>query len=295
MANPAHEALLRQGLDEWNQWRTRNPSVTPDLAGVSMSAAVLPGVDLSHARLRGATLIRARLAGADLRYADLRQAHLHETDFSEADLSRANLDGAQLPGAKLRGARLVAATLRGAQLTVVDLRKADLREAVLEDCDLRESLGTGASFVKANLSGAELLGCRLTECNLAGAVGLTSRQLESAIVDESAVLPERFFAPVPGASIASLREAIEALRSRSTGATVSETEVSSYHALLGKLEAQGFDTEKARVMESELVRAVTSWERSRGGESFEVAPLRWMDAAVFRRKIDAVLNDLRRR
>jgi uncharacterized protein YjbI with pentapeptide repeats len=295
MANPAHEALLRQGLQEWNQWRAWNPSVTPDLTGVSMSAAVLPGVDLSHARLGGAILIRARLEGSDLRYADLRRAHLHETDFSDADLSRANLDGAQLPGAKLLRARLVAATLHGAQLTVVDFRKADLREAVLEDCDLRESVGTGASFVKANLSGADLLGCRLTECNLAGAVGLTSRQLESAIVDESAVLPERFAADASDLSIASLRDAIEALRARSTGATVSETEVSSYHTLLGKLESQGFDTEKARVLENELIRAVTSWERSPGGEAFEVAPIRWVDAASFRRKIDAVLDDLRRR
>jgi uncharacterized protein YjbI with pentapeptide repeats len=295
MANPAHEALLRQGLEEWNQWRTWNPSVTPDLTGVSMSAAVLPGVDLSHARLSGATLIRARLEGSDLRFADLRRAQLHETNFSDADLSRANLDGALLPGAKLRGARLVAASLHRAQLTVVDFRKADLREAVLEECDLRESLGTGASLVKANLTGADLLGCRLDECNLAGAVGLTSRQLESAIVDESCVLPERFVAEASAASIASLEEAIEALRARSTGTTVSESEVSSYHDLLGKLASKGFDTENARVLPNELVRAVTSGNRTPGGEALEVAPVRWVDAASFRRKLDAVLSEIRRR
>ena len=63
MANPAHEALLRQGVDEWNDWRAQNGSVTPDLTGLRLTAAVLDGIDLSHARLRGATLIPLEARG----------------------------------------------------------------------------------------------------------------------------------------------------------------------------------------------------------------------------------------
>ena len=99
MANPAHEALLRQGVDEWNDWRAQNGSVTPDLSGLRLTAAVLDGIDLSHARLRGATLIRSKLAGADLRHADLRDAQLHEVILNDADLFRANLENSVLASA----------------------------------------------------------------------------------------------------------------------------------------------------------------------------------------------------
>jgi uncharacterized protein YjbI with pentapeptide repeats len=294
MTNPVHEALLRQSIEDWNDWRAENRSVCPDLSGLAMSAANLRGADLSHARLRGARLIRTRLEGSDFRYADLSGASLHEADLTEADLSGANLDGAQLPGAKLRGARLVGASLRRAQITVSDLRKSDLREADLEGADLRESVGNGASLQGANLAGAEVAGCRLTECDLRGVRGLTTRQLESAIVDDTTVLTEIRTPADDEGSVDSLLAAIEALRERNEDDAVLETDVSRYHALLAKLEAKGFRTAEARIGDEDLVRGVASWDRTPGGEAFELAPLASVDRKLFHRKLDRVLKEIRR-
>lgn len=295
MANPAHEALLRQGLEDWNQWRRQNRSVIPDLEGLAMSAANLKGADLSHALLSRAMLIRARLIGADLRYADLRRAQLHEADFTDADLYRANLEGAALPGAKLRRSRLCGANLRGAQITVVDFRSADLREADLARADLRESLGAGATLERANLEGAELFGCRLGDVSLLGASGVSSRQLEEAILDELTSLPEGFSAGAAELTLQSLCRALESMKARSTGSTVPENEVSSYHALLRKLEAQGVATHDARIAEAEIGGTVTSWEPTPGGEAFEISPVRGVSAVLFRSRIDSILGDLRRK
>ncbi len=295
MANPAHEALLRQGLEDWNQWRRQNRSVIPDLEGLAQSAANLSGADLSHALLSGAMLIRARLIGADLRYADLRQAQLHEADFTDADLFRANLEGAALPGAKLRRSRLRGANLRGASVTVVDFRSADMSEADFTRADLRESLGAGATLERANLERAELFGCRLNDVNLRGAKGISGRQLGEAIFDELTSLPDGFAAGNAELTLQSLCRALESMKSRSTGGMVPENEVSSYHALLANVEKQGVAIDAARIDDAEMRAAVTSWEPTPGGEAFEVSPVRGVNAVLFKRRIDSLLEDLRRK
>jgi uncharacterized protein YjbI with pentapeptide repeats len=293
MANPAHEALLRQGVEEWNDWRAQNGSVTPDLTGLRMPAAALQGIDLSHARLRGATLIRSKLDGADLRHADLRDARLHEVVLDDGDLFRANLENAVLASAKLRGARLYGANLSGAQITVVDFRKADFRDACLQGADLRESLGTGASFEGAQLGGAELVLCNLSGCNLESARGLTSRQLERALVDANTRIPEPFGGPEPVASIEALCRSLESLKARASGDSVPETDISSYHSLLDQLHGRGVDIGDARIRDEELVRPVTAWERTRGGEAFESDARMWVDGALFRRRVDALIAQLK--
>ena len=69
MATKEHLDLLRQGVDAWNAWRHKEPSIRPDLSGVET------------------------LAGADLSGADLSGANLSEADLSEADLSQATSPG----------------------------------------------------------------------------------------------------------------------------------------------------------------------------------------------------------
>lgn len=261
-----------------------------------MSAANLKGADLSHALLSGAMLIRARFEGANLRYADLRNAQLHEADFTDADLFRANLGAAVLPGAKLRRSRLFGANLQRAQITVVDFRSADLREADLAGADLRESLGTGATLERANLEGAELVGCRLGDVNLLGSSGVSSRQLEEAILDELTSLPDSFSSGAPAElTLQSLCRALESMKARSTGATVPENEISSYHGLLLRLETHGVPTEGARIADREIGAPVTAWEPTPGGEAFEVSPIRGVNAVLFRSRIDSLLEDLRRK
>ncbi len=74
-----------------------------------------------------------------------------------------------------------------------------------------------------------------------------------------------------------------------------ENEVSSYHALLRKLEAQGVPTDTARIHEAEIARTITSWDPTPGGEAFEISPVRGVNAALFKRRIDSLLDDLRRK
>src|SRR5438270_103609 len=97
MANDEHLAILRQGVEAWNEWRVRRPAVTPDLIksdlrgatldGVNLSRADLIEADLQKAALGGADLHRADLRGADLRGADLGGARLYETVLADVDLS----------------------------------------------------------------------------------------------------------------------------------------------------------------------------------------------------------------
>jgi len=97
MADQAHLAVLKQGADAWNAWRTAHAGTAADLANAS---------------LRGLDLARANLAGADCRAADLRGTVLSGATLTDANLAGANffksvLDDADLGGANLIGARFL--------------------------------------------------------------------------------------------------------------------------------------------------------------------------------------------
>ena len=97
MADDAHVAALKQGVDAWNAWRAAHAGTPPDLANAS---------------LRGLDLARANLAGADCRQADLRGTILSGAILTGANLAGANffkavLDAADLAGANLIGARFL--------------------------------------------------------------------------------------------------------------------------------------------------------------------------------------------
>jgi uncharacterized protein YjbI with pentapeptide repeats len=97
MADEAHVAMLKQGADAWNAWRTAHAGTPADLANAS---------------LRGLDLARANLAGADCREADLRGTVLSGATLTDANLAGANffksvLDDADLGGANLVGARFL--------------------------------------------------------------------------------------------------------------------------------------------------------------------------------------------
>ena len=97
MAEEAQIAVLKQGADAWNAWRTAHAGTPADLANAS---------------LRGLDLARANLAGADCRGADLRGTNLGGATLTDANLAGANffksvLDDADLAGANLIGARFL--------------------------------------------------------------------------------------------------------------------------------------------------------------------------------------------
>src|SRR3984885_1184714 len=191
MANPEHLALLLQGVDVWNAWRAKEPSVRPDLSKAdllraNLRKANLGGADLNEANLGGANLRGADLHRADLREADLTGANLRGTNLGGANLGAANLSRAYLGGADLDGANLDGADLRAADLSQASLRKANLGGAKLRGADVRgANLSTAnlsqASLRKANLGGAKLRGADLSGANLEGA-SLHEANLTEAIL-----------------------------------------------------------------------------------------------------------------
>jgi hypothetical protein len=134
MANAEHLKLLQQGVDVWNAWRTKEPTVSPDLSEANLSGAIvskanLRRVNLRYAHLGAANLEDAKLDGANLYGADLHGASLRSASRIEANFVGANLTGAHLHRACLIGSSLRYAHLEGAILCEADLREADVFDA----------------------------------------------------------------------------------------------------------------------------------------------------------------------
>jgi len=100
MANEEHLKILNQGVEAWNEWREKNPAITPDLNKANLIMADLSGANLNKAVLIGADLIMTNLSGANLILADLSGADLCEADLNKAVLIAADLYKADLTGAQ---------------------------------------------------------------------------------------------------------------------------------------------------------------------------------------------------
>ena len=147
MANDEHVAMLKKGVDAWNEWRQENQGLVrglcaPDLMGANLTGGILDKANLNWADLRGANLAGANLTGAQLEHADLTAANLTErANLHGANLIRANLHLANLAGSVLSDTLLLEANLTGANLTGAQLSTAVLARTVFGQCDLTEAKG----------------------------------------------------------------------------------------------------------------------------------------------------------
>ncbi len=139
MANQEHLAILKQGVETWNQWRKEHPHIRPDFG---------------RANLNGANLKRADLDRTKLSRANFHKADLYKVDFKGALLTEANLNGAKLHRADFYRANLSGATQIGATLIAADLSGANLSKANLSGAKLHRAL-----LVRTNLAGATLTNC----------------------------------------------------------------------------------------------------------------------------------------
>ena len=161
MANKAHLAVLKQGVEVWNNWRQENPNVIPDLSGADLNGSALHWLNLKGANLRKASLRAVNLREAILTQAELVSANLNRANLSEADLFMADLFKTNLIEADLRGAYFVWANLSGADLSGANLSEADLSKT--------QALGTNFSRVK--FTGACLQDWSInSETNLKGVI-----------------------------------------------------------------------------------------------------------------------------
>ena len=114
-------AILKNGVEEWNIWRARKPSVAPNL----------DNVDLNHEYLRGVNFGGVSLRKANLIGADLREANLAEADLSNAILKYATLRQADLRGAVLNDTDLGETEIGYSKLENIDLSKVRGLDAVI--------------------------------------------------------------------------------------------------------------------------------------------------------------------
>jgi uncharacterized protein YjbI with pentapeptide repeats len=171
MAKPELLALLLRGSRLWNDWRTANPNIEPNLIQADLVGADLDGANLDGANLTGADLNGATLVKASLRKATLNLAHLNSARLAGADLAWANLTRTELIRANLSGANLSRANLEGTNLTGATLSEANFTEAELD----------GVIFSGANLSETIFTNCSVIESvfscvDLSSALGLESIQ-----------------------------------------------------------------------------------------------------------------------
>jgi uncharacterized protein YjbI with pentapeptide repeats len=173
VANPEHIHILRPfvGVDDWNQWRRKNPDIRPDLekadlTGASLDGADFDGIDLTVANLRETNLNEATLGYADLTEADLTGATLVKASLSWTTFVKANLTEADLTGATLHKADLREANLTRANLTRAFINEANLVGADLTSTKLKETYLVGADLMGVNFKWANLMGANLREANL---------------------------------------------------------------------------------------------------------------------------------
>lgn len=158
MANEEHLALIKQGVEIWNEWRKNhnNYEILADLTGANLSGVNMSGADLGRANLTGANLTWANLTGANLRMANLSEANLAGADVTAGDLRMANLRMANLSETNL-----TKADVTGAYLSFANLRMAYLGEANLSEANLKMTYLGGANLTQANLKMANLSGANL--------------------------------------------------------------------------------------------------------------------------------------
>jgi uncharacterized protein YjbI with pentapeptide repeats len=112
----------------------------------------------------------------------------------QADFSNLEMKDRDFAGARLRQADFSAAVMNHTTFAGGDLRDVNAYGAVLSSASFADANLTNASFVGTYLEGANFRGANLTGANFSGAemaraVGLTQRQLDTACGDEATSLP----------------------------------------------------------------------------------------------------------
>jgi hypothetical protein len=143
--------------------------ISDDAGGAEFNPEVRQILDILAARKQRADPVAINLSGINLSEQNLAGTDLSGETLRSADLEGAQLTNANLAEAQLAGSNLIAADLSGANVNGADLTEVDLSGA--------------------DVSGADLTGATLTGADLRQVKNLTQEQLDSAIVDQTTLLP----------------------------------------------------------------------------------------------------------
>lgn len=141
MANPEHLKILKQGVEVWNEWRTENPDIQPDLERAELSDLTLSNYVLTEANLFRVQMRGSRLNGAALQGANLFNADLLRVNFNFAQLNQANLQSAALNGASFQNA-----ILHGADLSYSDVTNVNFTYAHFDGANFANAQFGGTTF-----------------------------------------------------------------------------------------------------------------------------------------------------
>lgn len=201
MANSEHLALIKQGVEVWNDWYKKHRRVVPDLSQANLSNFNLRGINLSKANLKQANLSNVDLSKSLLVNADLTKANLLGANLSDTNLKGANLDFVIFSQAIINRQTIIATKYLKVYQIVnnkvdkkdfagIDLSNSNLFRADLNDAELSNAKLVNVNFNSANLSSAYLFKADLTGANLQNAdlrnayfsqANLTSTNLTSAL------------------------------------------------------------------------------------------------------------------
>jgi hypothetical protein len=165
MGDQSHVDILAQGVEAWNSWRERNPSMEPDLSDADLIEANLSGANITGANITGANITGAKLfvtrlfvtnltganlTGADLTGADLTGADLSRSILVETHLQRSTLTGCKIYGISAWGLKLEGAKQRNLRIsndekstiTVDNLEVAQFVYLLLNNDKIRDVIDT---------------------------------------------------------------------------------------------------------------------------------------------------------
>jgi hypothetical protein len=136
MANPEHLAILKQGVEVWNRWRTANEDLETNL-----QSAELAGMDLRGVNFYRTDLSSVNLAEADLSRAVFRGANALEANFRSSLLSGADFMHADITGSDLTRAGLINTSFVNAQLRAIEMSHCLTWWTTFGSVDLSETRG----------------------------------------------------------------------------------------------------------------------------------------------------------
>ena len=204
--------LLQSSVEEWNDYRRKNPDDAINLREADLRLWPLQGADLRFADLSGANLFRASLTEANLLEAvlvgaNLEMTHQYEADLRGANLSDANLTNANLSRANLEAATLLETNLSGTVLSMVRLTSVRSGSITGVPGSLPVSwqfmdgylLGPSANLAGADMRGVDLRGNDDGLVDLRDAI-LTRTDLTGALFDRATLWP-RGFDPVAAGAV----------------------------------------------------------------------------------------------
>lgn len=164
MANHEHIDILKQGVKVWNEWRSDNPAIEPDLQETHQISLLLPGINLEQTNLC--------------------RSYFHSTDFTNANFDGANLLYAEWAGIDLRNASFKNSFLKNFQLTGSSLddsvlSRSDLTGAQIFSTGMRNVLFDYCVLLFANFGSGDMSGADLTEAQM-GWTSLGGNNLNTA-------------------------------------------------------------------------------------------------------------------